>query len=342
MDSNQHILNYNRQQRERLLSLYGKPLEKGGEGSRGGKIIGHTKSGKPIYEHSIHNSAGFSHQDHSDAVSAHMRAAKEHTNFAKEHKHVQDNSPKKDSIYDLAVDAERKHQKQSGHHSYMAQLHSTAMNQKLDEGSDKRIDKTSPGDSDQKTDLHFDKRQAIVDMLAREKGLKKSVETDELQKAYENLDTSIVLSKSQNVSMNKKELVNEHENLIEVLESPSHTDDEEEAEKQRKELEGLEKGGEGSGKYIHHSHVKVGDVGSDYNNKRGKIVKISKEPLTLKKHSQEHYNAIVENGGGYDGKTKYVAVQHDDGSKSIHEYGSGGFLAEAQNDHDQLFRTHEG
>jgi hypothetical protein len=28
-------------------------IEKGGEGSRGGKIIGHTKSGKPIYQSSM-------------------------------------------------------------------------------------------------------------------------------------------------------------------------------------------------------------------------------------------------------------------------------------------------
>lgn len=30
-------------------------LEKGGEGSRGGKVIGHTKSGKPIYEGGEHH-----------------------------------------------------------------------------------------------------------------------------------------------------------------------------------------------------------------------------------------------------------------------------------------------
>jgi hypothetical protein len=30
-------------------------IEKGGEGSKGGKIIGHTKSGKPIYEGSEHH-----------------------------------------------------------------------------------------------------------------------------------------------------------------------------------------------------------------------------------------------------------------------------------------------
>jgi hypothetical protein len=44
-------------------------IEKAGEGSRGGKIIGHTKSGKPVYDrfdHSAHR--GFSVDDHEDAV----------------------------------------------------------------------------------------------------------------------------------------------------------------------------------------------------------------------------------------------------------------------------------
>ena len=47
-------------------------LSKGGEGSRGGKIIGHTKSGKPIYE-------SFSHPAHKDFTSKdHMEASNLH------------------------------------------------------------------------------------------------------------------------------------------------------------------------------------------------------------------------------------------------------------------------
>lgn len=45
-------------------------IEKGGEGSRGGKIIGHTKSGKPIYEDHKASSKHYRHwtaQDHKDA-----------------------------------------------------------------------------------------------------------------------------------------------------------------------------------------------------------------------------------------------------------------------------------
>lgn len=47
-------------------------LEKAGkEGSRGGKVIGHTKSGKPIYEEGNKGAKGWSAEDHMDAYHAH-------------------------------------------------------------------------------------------------------------------------------------------------------------------------------------------------------------------------------------------------------------------------------
>lgn len=46
-----------------------------GEGSRGGKVIGHTRSGKPIYENSNHpDHKGFSSSDHLDAAKAHDKS----------------------------------------------------------------------------------------------------------------------------------------------------------------------------------------------------------------------------------------------------------------------------
>ena len=52
-----------------IVQVITNDLEKGGEGSRGGKIIGHTKSGKPIYDISMHPTHKlFSHQDHKDAA----------------------------------------------------------------------------------------------------------------------------------------------------------------------------------------------------------------------------------------------------------------------------------
>jgi hypothetical protein len=51
-------------------------IEKGGEGSKGGKVIGHTKSGKPIYdkpEHKAHTD--FTEEDHRDAAKVHLHSA---------------------------------------------------------------------------------------------------------------------------------------------------------------------------------------------------------------------------------------------------------------------------
>ncbi len=58
-----------------------------GEGSHGGKIIGHTKSGKPIYDsadHASHNS--FSVEDRADAITTHQTAAKIAPENQKQHK----------------------------------------------------------------------------------------------------------------------------------------------------------------------------------------------------------------------------------------------------------------
>ena len=47
-------------------------LEKGGEGSKGGNVIGHTKSGKPIYNSFSHEGHDkFTTQDHKDAAIKH-------------------------------------------------------------------------------------------------------------------------------------------------------------------------------------------------------------------------------------------------------------------------------
>lgn len=51
-------------------------LEKAGEGSRGGKVVGHTSSGKPIYDSFNHPShKNFTKQDHKDASEHHNRLA---------------------------------------------------------------------------------------------------------------------------------------------------------------------------------------------------------------------------------------------------------------------------
>ena len=48
----------------------------GGAGSRGGKIIGRTKTGKPIYENHGHRGhLGFTAKEHGEAASEHRKLA---------------------------------------------------------------------------------------------------------------------------------------------------------------------------------------------------------------------------------------------------------------------------
>ena len=69
-------------------------LEKGGEGSRGGKVIGHTASGKPIYDHGG-EAESYNQQDHKDAREHHMNEQIKHqkeggnSEMAAHHKEVQ-------------------------------------------------------------------------------------------------------------------------------------------------------------------------------------------------------------------------------------------------------------
>jgi hypothetical protein len=59
----------------------------GGEGSRGGVVIGHTQSGKPVYasekananpiKHANASSKGYTQQDHQDAATTHLQKAEE-------------------------------------------------------------------------------------------------------------------------------------------------------------------------------------------------------------------------------------------------------------------------
>lgn len=67
--------NYNeigkRNTSKHLLKSYGIDIEKA-EGSRGGRVIGHTKSGKPIYNHFGENK-DFTGEDHLDASTLHSK-----------------------------------------------------------------------------------------------------------------------------------------------------------------------------------------------------------------------------------------------------------------------------
>jgi hypothetical protein len=160
-----------------------------GEGSRGGKIIGHTKSGKPIYAGAHESHKSFSKQDHLDAVSVNYKKEGETSLYntkkvyrqeAKWHQGEADNfvEPKSGSksssnkkFEDMSAE---EHQEQSDNTNLDYQTR--------DKHRQAYYEKKGQGKSDQRTDMHIDKRQAMVDMINKEKEernkIKKSDESE--------------------------------------------------------------------------------------------------------------------------------------------------------------------
>jgi hypothetical protein len=88
-------------------------LEKGGEGSKGGKVIGHTKSGKPIYDKAGHaEHKNFTIEDHNDAKKLHDNTAQEHFAIS--------NKTKSSSVKSKYQTKGSAHTEQSNKHSRMA------------------------------------------------------------------------------------------------------------------------------------------------------------------------------------------------------------------------------
>lgn len=118
------MLDYIRQNRQNMVNTFSKSeggeLQKSGEGSKGGKVIGHTKSGKPIYEitkHPGHND--FNEQDHYDASRVHDKLSLE--GFGKE--------TGKDKITGATqFDASTYNPEQIGHHQKQASQHRKQVN----------------------------------------------------------------------------------------------------------------------------------------------------------------------------------------------------------------------
>lgn len=83
-------------------------LQKGGAGSRGGKVIGTTKSGKPIYDtHDHEGHKSFTRQDHQDAM-RHHETKRDKVGFDKQ----KDGSYKENSKYKKHNDRYWAHEKE--------------------------------------------------------------------------------------------------------------------------------------------------------------------------------------------------------------------------------------
>ena len=63
-----------------LVKAKAKPNKKSGEGSRGGNVVGHTASGRPIYDKARHTShASYSKRDHLDAANHNLATAESYS-----------------------------------------------------------------------------------------------------------------------------------------------------------------------------------------------------------------------------------------------------------------------
>ena len=104
MEFNQHVIDRRNQIKDNIYKSYHalpaenqieksdeSDLEKGGEGSRGGQVIGHTESGKPVYASkpfvSTHNS--WTRKEHYDAADIHREHAKKQTDKVEKERHLE-------------------------------------------------------------------------------------------------------------------------------------------------------------------------------------------------------------------------------------------------------------
>lgn len=105
-------------------------IEKGGEGSRGGEVVGRTKSGKPVYAgHSPISHpdkfTGHSPADHSDAANAHREAQATHRKEALKHMNAtMDAQDRGDHAAERHhSELQRRAQAHMEHHGNMARQH---------------------------------------------------------------------------------------------------------------------------------------------------------------------------------------------------------------------------
>jgi|ERR1035437_5015282 hypothetical protein len=106
----------------------------GGEGSRGGRVIGHTKSGKAIYDtanHATHKD--FTSADHADAITANRDEASHHNEMAEGYEDRAAKAAEKSQMrtYVVSRDMMEEHRAARNHHVEQGSIHKE-MKEKLD------------------------------------------------------------------------------------------------------------------------------------------------------------------------------------------------------------------
>ena len=97
-----------------------------GEGSRGGKILGHTRSGKPIYaKHADRRAAAstFTHQDHRDASALHWHTHMMHYSAGQAAEKALESHNLAPSLQAHFLQAAAKHQRLADRHEKASNWH---------------------------------------------------------------------------------------------------------------------------------------------------------------------------------------------------------------------------
>jgi len=151
-------------------------LEDGsGEGSRGGKIVGHTKSGKPVYESARHpQHQEFSKSEHLEAKKFHDQKAKDAWNAAKDFSSVSAHRN------DPSTKEGNKHSEQASHHNFLAHniLATSKSGQPIHKGGSDFNKHLSPQSHKEAANIH-------------KKGLNKAIAEHSKSKSSESLKTLV-------------------------------------------------------------------------------------------------------------------------------------------------------
>jgi hypothetical protein len=183
-----------------LVKAYSDSIIKA-EGARGGKVIGHTKSGKPIYDSAGHEAhKNFSIAEHDDAIEAHQKVRDDyHKNNQSTDKDKEDN--------DKAFEQQKGHIGAKNHMMKdMTPAEARAAAKKSEE-ENKPNDESGDKKHHGKMSDHYNRqslsastpedKKRLSDLADKHEKLSKSEgeETSDLQKAYETLGLGDLIQK---------------------------------------------------------------------------------------------------------------------------------------------------
>lgn len=109
-------------------TVYPARLRKSGEGSRGGKILGHTRSGKPIYaKHDDRKAAAktYDAQDHKDASALHYHTHMMHHAAGQAAEAAMENDGLPPSLHAHFSAKAEQHSRLAAHHEHVSDWHDT-------------------------------------------------------------------------------------------------------------------------------------------------------------------------------------------------------------------------